>query len=162
MPGLEQAATGFIPGVTIVFGIAALGITYALVEPTLRSGLADLAGGLAFGIGLVFLVVGRTELFTENFFGPVAATISRKSRGDWLALLRLWLAILCLNLVGGALLSLLLTVQGALPDGAAEAPPAEEIAENQLPRPSFAPSQREPCSRCSPTCSTPATRWEVV
>ncbi len=131
MPPLEKAATGFIAGVTIVFGIVALGVAYALVEPTLGKGLADLAGALAFGIGLVFLVVGRTELFTENFFGPVAATVSRKSSGAWLALTRLWLVILVLNLAGGALLSLLLTVHGALPDGAPQAlaTVAEEIAE---------------------------------
>ncbi len=131
MPPLEKAATGFIAGITIVFGIVALGVVHALVEPTLGKGLADVAGALAFGIGLVFLVVGRTELFSENFFGPVAATMSRRSPAAWLALARLWIVVLVLNLAGGALLSLLLTVHGALPDGAPEAlaTVAEEITD---------------------------------
>jgi formate/nitrite transporter FocA (FNT family) len=77
MPPLEQVATGFIAGVTIVFGIVALAVTYALVEGEFGRDMANLLGALAFaiGIGMVFLIVGRTELFSENFFDPVAAAI---------------------------------------------------------------------------------------
>ena len=55
-----------------------LGVVESLVEPEGGEGLAKLAGALAFAIGLVFLVVGRSELFTENFFDPVAAAIERR------------------------------------------------------------------------------------
>ncbi|MFP4073787.1 MAG: formate/nitrite transporter family protein, partial [Actinomycetota bacterium] len=89
MPLLEQVATGFIAGVTIVFGLVALGVVETLAKPALSDGLARLAGALAFAIGLVFLVVGRTELFTENFFGPVAATIDQQGRSRWGRLMRL-------------------------------------------------------------------------
>ncbi len=128
MSPLEEVATGFIAGVTIVFGIVALGVVRALVEPDLGSGVAHVAGAAAFGIGLVFLVVGRSELFTENFFDPVAATISSERR--WAALARLWLLILALNLVGGAVLTAILTIEGALPHGAPEVlvTAAEDIA----------------------------------
>ncbi len=34
---------------------------------------AHVLGSLTFGIGFVFLTVGRAELFTENFLIPVAA-----------------------------------------------------------------------------------------
>jgi formate-nitrite transporter family protein len=120
MPMVEQVATGFIAGVTIVFGIVALGVVEALATPALPDDLARLAGALAFAIGLVFLVVGRTELFTENFFGPVAATMDEDQRGRWGRLLRLWTTILVLNLVGGAILVGILTVDGALPVGTSE------------------------------------------
>lgn len=130
MSPMEKTATGFIAGVTIVFGIVALGITYALAEPALGPELAQIAGALAFAIGLVFLVVGRSELFTENFFGPVAATMDKEGGGSWLGLGRLWLVILFLNLVGGAVLAAVLTVEGALPAGAPESlvKVAEDIA----------------------------------
>jgi formate/nitrite transporter FocA (FNT family) len=130
MPPLEQLSTGFIAGVTVVFGITALGVTEALVEPDMGAGVAKVAGALAFAIGLVFLVVGRSELFTENFFDPVAAAIDEGRLSGWLRLGRLWVFVLALNLVGGAVLLAVLTIEGALPSGAAGAlgAIAEEIA----------------------------------
>ncbi len=121
MPPLEQVATGFIAGVTIVFGIVALGVVEALFKPVAGPGIARVAGALAFAIGVVFLVVGRTELFSENFFDPVAAAIEERRAGMFVALIRLWATILVLNLVGGAVLTLILTIDGALPETAPEA-----------------------------------------
>ena len=121
MPLLEQVATGFIAGVTIVFGIVALGVAYALVEPEFGRGIGTLVGALAFGIGLVFLIVGRTELFSENFFDPVAAAIVEQGARPWARLLQLWVAILVLNLIGGAVLIAVMTVDGALPSGSPHA-----------------------------------------
>ncbi len=120
MPLLEQSATGFIAGVTIVFGIIALGATESLIAPDLGAGVATVAGALAFGVGLVFLVVGRSELFSENFFDPVAAAIDEGGPAVWGRLLRLWATTLLLNLIGGGLLVALLVIDGALPDGTPE------------------------------------------
>lgn len=120
MPLLEQVATGFIAGVTIIFGIVALGATQAMVAPELGEGVGIVAGAVAFGIGIVFLVVGRSELFSENFFDPVAAAVDEGGGAVWGRLLRLWISILVLNLVGGAVLVAFLTVDGALPGGTAE------------------------------------------
>jgi formate/nitrite transporter FocA (FNT family) len=130
MPPLMQASTGFIAGVTIVFGIVALGMAHELTAPAFGSGPGQLAGALAFGIGLVFLVVGRSELFTENFFDPVAAAADRSIKASWGGLLRLWVTVLALNLVGGAVMAAIFSVEGALPPGAHEtlAVVAEDIA----------------------------------
>ena len=126
---LDQVATGFIAGVTIVFGIVALGVATALFEPQFGPEIAKVAGALAFGIGLVFLIVGRSELFSENFFDPVAAAIGDRTKKAFGRLLRLWVLILVLNLVGGAVLIAILTVDGALPAASNEAlvKVAEEI-----------------------------------
>jgi formate/nitrite transporter FocA (FNT family) len=77
---LDMLTTAFIAGVTIIFGIVALGVVEGLLEPELGSAVAQLAGALAFAIGVVFLVVGRSELFTEDFFDPVAAAIRDQAR----------------------------------------------------------------------------------
>ncbi|ADB60469.1 formate/nitrite transporter [Haloterrigena turkmenica DSM 5511] len=135
---LELISTGFIAGFTIVFGLAALGIVHSVVEP--RAGdVAKLPGSLAFGLALVMLVVGRSELFNENFFDPVATAIERDD--SWLIgpLLRLWSVTFALNLVGGALMVLVLSVPGALPSGTGEAlvTVAEEIVHRE-PRGVFA------------------------
>jgi formate/nitrite transporter FocA (FNT family) len=130
LSALDQISTGFIAGVTIIFGLVALGVVDALVAPEFGAGVGSLAGAFAFAIGVVFLVVGRSELFTENFFDPVAAAIQQSDRRSWARLMRLWGVTLALNLVGGALLVALLTVDGALPEGAAHTLSrlAEEIA----------------------------------
>jgi formate/nitrite transporter FocA (FNT family) len=126
---LELTSTSFIAGFTIVFGIIGLGIAHAAVEP-LHSGIARLVGALAFAVGVVFLVVGRAELFTENFFDPVATAFARHERGILLRIARLWGITFALNLVGGALLALLIAIPGVLPPGTDEAlsKAAEEIA----------------------------------
>ena len=130
MPLLEQVSTGFIAGVTVVFGVVALAMARGLVEPAFGIGPGRLAGALAFAIGLVFLVVGRSELFTENFFDPVASAIDGGERSAWLRLTRLWLVILALNLVGGAVMTAIFAVEGTLPAEAekALAEVADEIA----------------------------------
>jgi formate/nitrite transporter FocA (FNT family) len=132
---LDQVSTAFIAGVTIVFGIVALGVATALVEPEFGPQVAKLVGALAFGIGLVFLIVGLSELFSENFFDPVAAAIDRTHGGAWGRLLRLWAITLVLNLIGGAVLLAVLTVEGALPSDAdgALVKVAEEIVAKQWP-----------------------------
>lgn len=129
MTSVEKLSTGFIAGVTIIFGIVALAVTHSLALG-LGAGPAELLGALAFSIGLVFVVVGRTELFSENFFGPVAAALSGDRARSARALGRLWALTLISNLIGGAVLAGLLTVEGALPDGAPDALTAiaEEIA----------------------------------
>lgn len=130
MSGLEKVSTAFIAGVTIVFGIIALGIAEGLTATAFGHAPAKLIGALAFAIGVVFLVVGRSELFTENFFDPVATAIERGDRSTWTALGRLWTVTLALNLVGGCVMAGIFAVEGTLPSSAHDALVrlAEEIA----------------------------------
>ena len=127
---LELMATGFNAGFTIVLGIAALGLVHALVEPRFGPEIAKLAGAGGFAMGLVFLVVSRSELFTENFFDPVAA-VFEDARGQMLLrLARLWGVVLVLNLLGGGILIAILSVDDVMPPGAEQAlsKVADEIA----------------------------------
>jgi formate/nitrite transporter FocA (FNT family) len=117
---LELVSTGFIAGFTILFGIVALGVAHALTEPILGEA-ARAAGALAFPIGLVFLIVGRAELFSENFFDPAATVFERRSLDALSRLFRLWGLTFVLNLFGGALFSLVFAVPGVLTEGARRA-----------------------------------------
>lgn len=116
---IELLSTGFIAGFTIVFGIAALGIVEARLSGT-TEGVAKVGGALAFGIGTVFLIVGRAELFSENFFDPVATVVERWKPSMLGRLGRLWGLTFLLNLIGGGLFAWIISVEGALPDGAPE------------------------------------------
>jgi formate/nitrite transporter FocA (FNT family) len=82
------------------------------------------AGSLAFGLAFVFIVVGRSELFTENFLVPVAGL--ERSRRSWLKLLELWTVSPVFNLLGGAAMILVLSTHGVLPDGSGK--PLVEVA----------------------------------
>jgi len=132
---LELVSTSFIAGFTIIFGIVALGIVEAILEPRVGE-MSKLAGALAFGPGLVFLVVGRAELFNENFFDPTAAAVDESD--SWLlsALLRLWAITLVFNLVGGGIFAAVFAIEGALPAGTTEA--LATVAEESANRPAAA------------------------
>ena len=125
-PILELGATALVGGFDVAFGLAAFVLTAAALEPRTGLNAAHFAGSVAFGIGFVFIVVGRSELFTENFLVPITGLT--RDRGSWLKLGELWLVSLLLNLVGGFLLAALLTSHGVLRGGSAEA--ARRLAEH--------------------------------
>lgn len=131
---LELVATAFTAGFTIVFGLIALGIVESIAEPRLGE-LARLLGALAFGVGVVFLVVGRTELFSENFFDPIAAAFRPNEQRFAGRLARLWLVTLVLNLVGGAVMVVVATIAGTLPEMTQDT--LDRIAEQIAHRPSL-------------------------
>ena len=113
-PVVELAATALVGGFDVAFGVVAFGLAAGAVAGSARSEVAHLVGAVAFGIGFVFVVVGKSELFTENFLVPVAG-LERRSRASWLKLGELWVGTLLLNLVGGAALAVLVTSKGVLP-----------------------------------------------
>jgi formate-nitrite transporter family protein len=119
---VQQISTGFLAGVTITFGIVALAVTDAEIGRDLGPGVATVAGSMAFGVGLVLLIVGRSELFSENFLEPVAAAfVEHRLAAGVARLARLWAVILVLNVVGGAALAGVMTVPDALPEGSSDA-----------------------------------------
>jgi formate/nitrite transporter FocA (FNT family) len=111
-PPVELISTALAAGVDIIAGV----IAAALVTAQLGGGGGKVAGAVAFGIGFVFLVVGKGELFTENFLVPIAG-LDRGSRRSWLALLRLWTISPVFNLIAAGIMILILTVHGVLPHG---------------------------------------------
>ena len=129
---LEMISTSFIAGFTIVFGIVALGIVEAMVEPEFGP-ISRIAGSIAFGIGLVFVIGSRVELFNENFSDPTAAVVD-DPEAEVSSLLRLWVITLVFNLVGGGLFALVFVLEGTLPSGTVPAliEFAEESAERGM------------------------------
>ena len=110
-------ATGFIAGFTIIFGSAAQALIHSAAQPHFGE-FASVLGALGFGIGVVFLITGRAELFSENFFDPIAAAFERRESSLVQRVARLWTLTFLLNIVGGALLAFILSVNGALHEGA--------------------------------------------
>jgi formate/nitrite transporter FocA (FNT family) len=74
--------------------------------------VAHFAGSLFFGVGFVFLIVGRGELFTENFLVPVGSLLAGRTGGR--GLLRLWSITFLANYAGIVLFALMLSATGVL------------------------------------------------
>jgi formate-nitrite transporter family protein len=119
-PLLEMISTALAAGFDIVAGIVALAIVYSSLLPRTGHGPAHVVGSLAFGVGFAFLVVGRGELFTENFLVPIAGLDHRRG-SSWLGLARLWITSPLFNVLGGLVMILILSVHGVLPSGTAQA-----------------------------------------
>jgi formate/nitrite transporter FocA (FNT family) len=123
-PMLEVVSTALAAGFDIVTGILALALVTTQLEPWAGKNAAHVFGSVAFGIGFVFLVVGRGELFTENFLVPIAG-LDRRRGSSWLGLAKLWVTSPLFNVLGGLVIILLLSVHQVLPSGT-----AKTLAEN--------------------------------
>jgi len=116
---LGLAATGTVGGVDVMFGILALTVVSGALAVALPEDIAHIGGSLVFGIGFVLVVVGRSELFTENFLIPVGAVL--RKRGTYGGLIHLWTVTLIANLVGLFVLAAIFTRAGLVPPETLEA-----------------------------------------
>jgi formate/nitrite transporter FocA (FNT family) len=116
---LELATTSLVAGFDVVFGVIALAAATAAMAPHFGPSAAHFFGSLAFGIAFIFIVVGRSELFTENFLVPLTAM--RRGKLTKLKLAELWTISPILNIAGGTVLILIVSTQGVLPEGAPHA-----------------------------------------
>lgn len=118
-PLLGDAITAFTGGMSVGFGAIALAAAAAAVGGGLgTSSVGLLVGSLVFPVGFLILLVGKTELFTENFLLPVAAVL--KHRGNLKQLGSLWIVTLGSNLFGVLVFAFLASRGDVLAAGAAD------------------------------------------
>jgi formate/nitrite transporter FocA (FNT family) len=111
----DMLLTGFVGGIEVSLGaLGAMLVLGVVLGAAPRLGLyGGLAlGGLVFPVGFFFVVVGRSELFTENFLIPVVGALGRRS--GLLRLAVLWGLSWLGNLLGCALVAGLLSVPEAI------------------------------------------------
>lgn len=111
-PATVLAATGLLGGFHVTLGLLALVVSTGALAAVVPASTAHVLGSATFGIGLVFLTVGRSELFTENFLIPVAAVLS--GHASKASVGRLWAITFALNLVGVAVFVLIASTPGVL------------------------------------------------
>jgi formate/nitrite transporter FocA (FNT family) len=130
-PLLELISTSLAAGFDIIAGVTVLALLESQLEHQLGSEAAHVVGSIGFGIAFVFLIVGRGELFTENFLVPLAG-LHGKKRGAWAKIAELWTVSPVFNILGGALMATLLSIHSVLPfgTGAAVQKTAETIYAN--------------------------------
>ena len=112
---LDILVTGIIGGIEVSFGgLAGATVIGAMLDisPSVRLYTALSVAALVFPIGFVFVILGRSELFTENFLIPVVAVVQRRGAVRQLALV--WGLSLAGNMIGCAVLAAIINIPHAL------------------------------------------------
>jgi len=105
-------ATGFAGGADVFFSILVLAVVTGALQAVMPEPTAHVLASLTFGIGFVFITLGRAELFTENFLVPVGTVVAK--RGSVRALLRMWAVTMFANFAGLALFAAMFVVSGVV------------------------------------------------
>lgn len=108
---LDMFVTALIGGGEVSLGgLAAMAVTGTVLHtfPSVDLPLALVLGGLAFPVGFLFVILGRSELFTENFLIPVVAVFNRERSAR--SLLTLWSLSWLGNMLACGATALLLSV----------------------------------------------------
>jgi formate-nitrite transporter family protein len=102
-PAWDLLWSAVTAGLTI--GWSFIGGAYAatLVAPAYRQAVA--AG--VYPLGFILVIIGRSQLFTENTLEPVIPVLAHPSRETFGQMLRLWTIVLAGNMAGAALFGLL-------------------------------------------------------
>jgi formate/nitrite transporter FocA (FNT family) len=116
---LEISSTALVAGMDVVFGVIALATITAAFSKAIGQQPAHALGALGFGIAFIFITVGRSELFTENFLVPVTGL--RRGHITKLKLAELWVISPVCNIAGGTALIVVASVHGVLPHGTSQA-----------------------------------------
>jgi formate/nitrite transporter FocA (FNT family) len=109
-------STALAAGFDVIAGVTALAIVSAALAHHFGKEAAHVGGAIAFGMAFIFLVIGRGELFTENFLVPLAG-LDGKERNAWWKLGELWTVSPVCNILAGGAMAVILSVHGVLPFG---------------------------------------------
>lgn len=112
---VDLLITAGVGGIEVSLGgLAAMAVVGSALSAFPQLGLygALALGGVVFPIGFLLVIVGRSELFTENFLIPVLAVLRKE--GSVRSLATLWGLSWVGNLLGCVVMALLLLVPEAV------------------------------------------------
>jgi formate/nitrite transporter FocA (FNT family) len=105
----DLALSGLIAGLDIGFGPLAMAVVAGRLHELFHLSVeqAILFGSFLYPLGFVIVIMGKSELFTENTLAPVAGMMTRS--GTLRGLARSWALILSFNVAGTIIFSLLVS-----------------------------------------------------
>jgi len=101
------ALSAFIAGLEIGFSVLLMGVLYTLYQPIFEKDALHLMVSLGYPIGFIFVILGRSELFTEQTALAMIPVLNGKASVK--DLLYFWGLIIAGNLTGGALFAAFLS-----------------------------------------------------
>lgn len=90
-------------GLEIGFSLIVMGVLYTLFVGEVSDAVMHVLLSLGYPIGFVFVIIGRSELFTEQTSLAMIPVLNKNQKVG--ALLKLWGLVLLGNLIGGLLFS---------------------------------------------------------
>lgn len=94
-------------GLDVSFGILLMATVLTRLDGVVEPGILRLIIGNVYAVGFVFVIIGRSELFTEHTTLAVFPVLARKASMRQLA--RLWAIVWFANLLGAALFAAVTT-----------------------------------------------------
>ncbi|MDQ4077324.1 MAG: formate/nitrite transporter family protein [Chloroflexota bacterium] len=101
---------GLSAGLDVGFSLLFIAVTMTLVEGQLSDLVIEILIANAYAIGFIFVVMGRSALFTE--YTALATLPVLTGRASLSSLARLWGVVYLANLVGGAIFAALAALLG--------------------------------------------------
>jgi formate-nitrite transporter family protein len=98
-PALSLFWSALASGMVIGFSFLASAFASHLVSEE----YARAAAAAAYPLGFIFVVMARSELFTENTLDPVVPLLEQRNRETFRKLLRMWGLLLIGNLIGAVI-----------------------------------------------------------
>lgn len=133
-PARALLLSSFSAGLDVGFGPFAMAVVLTLAAGDLSPAVTDLLVANAYTAGFIFVVMGRSVLFTEQTTSAVLPVFAR--RVTIAQLFRIWGLVLAGNLAGAALFAAIVAVLGpAL--GAAQPAALDEIARGLVEHPAW-------------------------
>lgn len=102
--------SGLSGGLDLSFSVLLMAVMLTLVEGTVSEALERILVANMYAIGFIFVVLGRSLLFTEQTSLGILPVLNK--RATFRQLLRLWGYVYVANLVGGLIFARLLTIVG--------------------------------------------------
>jgi formate/nitrite transporter FocA (FNT family) len=99
--GLALFISGLSAGLDVGFSVLLMAVMWTLAEGHLSSPVVAILMANMYSVGFIFVVIGRSELFTEQTTLAVLPVLA--GRASVLSLLRTWAIILLANLIGAAI-----------------------------------------------------------
>lgn len=96
-PVLALALSGLSAGLDVGFSVLVMAVLAHLLADSSEP-VREVALALGYSIGFLFVILGRSELFTEHTAMDILPVLSGQQKLATLA--RLWVTVFCANLVG--------------------------------------------------------------
>lgn len=102
--------SGLSAGLDLGFSVMLMAVMWTQAHGRLPEPIVALLVANMYAVGFVFVVIGRSELFTEHTTLAVLPVLNRDATVG--SLLGLWIVVYVSNLIGGAIFARLVTIAG--------------------------------------------------